>query len=75
MTTLEKEKITPKNYTITITDKKDITKSVKITNLTTQNIENNNLDIVVCDFYRDNEENNTSRIEYIKKFRINKTNL
>lgn len=57
MTTLEKEKITPKNYTITITDKKDITKSVKITNLTTQNIENNNLDIIINDIINNEKTN------------------
>ena len=42
MTSLNNKNITPKNYTITITDKENITKAVKITNLSIKNIENNN---------------------------------
>ena len=49
MTTLNNENITPKNYTITITDENDITKSVIINNLTYDNIKNNNLTIIIND--------------------------
>ncbi len=49
MTTLEQENITPKNYTFVITDLHDITKSIKIYNITTKNIENNNLSIIIND--------------------------
>lgn len=34
-----------------------------------------NLDIVVCDFYRDNEESNTSSVDYINGFKNGNTNL
>lgn len=49
MTNLNNKNITPKNYTFIITDKNDITKSVKITNLTIDNIEKNNLSIIIND--------------------------
>lgn len=49
MTTLDNKNITPKNYTITITDQNDITKSVKISNLTINHIKNNNLPIIIND--------------------------
>lgn len=57
MTTLNNKKITPKNYTITITDQNDITKSVKISNLTIKNIENNNLYIIINDIINNNKTN------------------
>ena len=49
MTNLNNKNITPKNYTFIITDKNDITKSVKIINLTIDNIEKNNLSIIIND--------------------------
>lgn len=55
MTTLKAENITPKNFTFIINDKNDITKSVKITNLTTKSIENNNLSIIINDIINDNK--------------------
>ena len=45
ITNLEENNITPKNYTITITDSSDITQSVKITNLT----KNDNLNLIISD--------------------------
>lgn len=54
MTTLEQNNITPKNYTITITDQNDITNAVKISNLTTKNLENNNLYIIINDIINNN---------------------
>lgn len=57
MTTLEKDNITPKNYTFVITDKNDITKSVKINNITIKNIENNNLSIIINDIINNNRTN------------------
>lgn len=49
MTTLSEKEITPKNYTITITNKNDIYQSIKITNLTTDLIENNTLNLIIDD--------------------------
>ena len=54
MTTLENNNITPKNYTIIVTDQNDITKSVKISNLTTKNLENNNLMYIINDIINNN---------------------
>ena len=45
--TLEENNITPKTYTIIITDKNDITNSVEIKNFTTKIIENNELDLLI----------------------------
>lgn len=55
ITTLEQENITPKNYTFIITSKDDITKSVKINNITIKNIENNNLSIIINDIINNNK--------------------
>lgn len=55
MTTLENNNITPKNYTIIVTDQTDITKSVKITNLTEELIKNNNLPIIINDIINNNK--------------------
>lgn len=49
MTNLEEKNITPKNYTIILTDQTDITKSVKISNLTTNNLKNDNLSTIIND--------------------------
>ena len=54
MTTLEQKKITPKNYTIIVTNPTDITQSVKINNLTTKCLENNNLTIIINDIINNN---------------------
>ena len=54
MTTLEQKNITPKNYTIIVTNKNDITQSVKINNLTTKCLENNNLTIIINDIINNN---------------------
>lgn len=66
MTTLEKNNITPKNYTIVVTDLNDITKSVKITNLTNKLIENNNLSIIINDIINNNNTSilNENEITY-----------
>lgn len=49
ITNLEEKNITPKNYTIIVTDQNDITKSVKISNITTNNLKNDNLSIIIND--------------------------
>ena len=49
MTNLDKKNVTPKNYTIILTDQTDITKSVKISNLTTNNLKNDNLSTIIND--------------------------
>lgn len=55
MIALNNDKITPKNYTITITDETDITKSLKIKNLTYDSIKNNTLEIIISDIINNNE--------------------
>ena len=57
MTTLEKNNITPKNYTITITNKDDITQSVKIKGLKVTLIKNDNLSIIISDIINNNKSN------------------
>lgn len=57
MSTLEKSAFTPKNYTITITNKADITQSIKITNLKYSLIKNNNLSIIINDILNNKETN------------------
>lgn len=54
MTNLEQKKITPNNYTIIVTNPTDITQSVKINNLTTKCLENNNLTIIINDIINNN---------------------
>ncbi len=49
MTTLNSKNITPKNYSFTITDKTDITKSVIINNLTYELVKNNTLTNIIND--------------------------
>lgn len=55
MTTLENKNFTPKNYIITITNKDDITQSVKITNLKSSLIKNDNLYIIINDIINNNK--------------------
>lgn len=55
MTTPENEAFTPKNYTITITNIDDITQSVKITNLKSSLIKNDNLSIIINDIINNKE--------------------
>lgn len=55
MTTLENGNFTPKNYTIIITNIDDITKSVKITNLKSTLLKNDNLSIIINDIIDDKE--------------------
>lgn len=56
MATIEKESFTPKNYTITITNKDDITESVKIFNLKSS-IQNNILEEIINSIINNNNSN------------------
>ncbi len=47
ITTLEKESITPKSYTFILTNKDDLTQSVKIKNITSDLIKKNNLSTII----------------------------
>lgn len=49
ITSLTNQNITPKNYTFIITNKNNIYQSIKISNLTTNLIENNTLNLVIDD--------------------------
>ena len=57
MTTLEKNNFTPKNYTITITNINDITNSIKIYNLKSSLLENDNLTIIINDIINNKQSN------------------
>ena len=57
MTTLEKNNFTPKNYTITITNINDITNSIKIYNLKSSLLENDNLTIIISDIINNKQSN------------------
>lgn len=56
MTTIEKASFTPKNYTITITNKDDITESVKIFNIKSS-IQNNVLEEIINSIINKNNSN------------------
>lgn len=66
ITKLEKNNITPKNYTITITNKDDITQAVKIKGLKITFIKNDNLSIIINDIINNNKSNilNENKITY-----------
>ena len=68
MTSLNNKNITPKNYTITITDKENITKAVKITNLSIKNIENNNLSMIINDIINNKKTNILSENKIAYKY-------
>ena len=55
MTTLEKKSFTPKNYTIIITNQKDITQSIKINNLKSSLINNDKLQTIINDIINNNK--------------------
>lgn len=54
---LEEKNITPKNYILIITDKEDITKSVKISNITKDIIENNTINLIISDIINNRKDN------------------
>lgn len=56
MTTIEKESFTPKNYTITITNKDDITESIKISNIKSS-IPNTTLEEIINSILNNNNSN------------------
>ena len=50
---LEKENIKPNSYIITITNSNNLNESIEITNITTNLIENNQLNLVIDDIIND----------------------
>ena len=66
MTTLEQNDFTPKNYTIIVTNKNDITQSVKISNLKSSLINNDNLSTIISDIINDRTTDilKTNKITY-----------
>lgn len=66
ITTLEQNDFTPKNYTIVVTNKDDITQSVKINNLKSSLINNDNLSTIISDIINDRTTDilKTNKITY-----------
>lgn len=61
---LTKNNVNPKNYTLIITDQSDITKSIKISNITTKIIENNDLILIIDDILNNKGNTNKTNITY-----------
>ena len=57
ITTLEKKAYTPKNYSFIITNKNEITTSVKINNIKTSLINENKLQTIINDIINNNKTN------------------
>lgn len=57
ITTLERNNITPKTYTLIINDQNDITKAVKINNITSEIIKNNLLNSTINDIITNKKDN------------------
>ena len=55
--TIEKINYTPKSYTITITNKNDISQSIEINNLTSEITKNNTLKTIISDIINNKESN------------------
>lgn len=66
LNTYKSNNISPKNYTITITNKNKITDSIEINNLTTNFINNNSKEEIINDIINNNNSNilKESKIEY-----------
>lgn len=63
---LEKNEITPKTYTLIISDKTDITKAIKVNNLTNELIKSTSLNTIINDIINNKKSNilNNSNVTY-----------
>lgn len=57
ISSFEKQNITPKNFNITITDKNNITKSVKINNITTELVNSTSFNQIISDIINKEKSN------------------